>query len=418
MKNFLIATLALALISGAAAFRSYGFAAQGHGGWHIDSNMKFNFGYLPPSKEKAPEASEKDKKNVKNAAKSEKDKKNAKNAEAAEKDKKAEQPAAVPEPDKNFEAPADLGFTSPFLPDITNIALDDFIKLGFPVTAPAAKGKYNLFIKLFNFPAAFKPELSSTPIIKGYQLDKLANGKLLTEYAADSKNLAVKFCHIAKSDAAFSAQNPFPAFKVNTVDKDAQNAFIESTVFSSLYVTPAVYAEGETAEGELTKSSIDGKTSENELEKPLAGDETSENELARCSARGVQAFHTDIIKMFSEKLIALTPAGDDKHYYYGYKTPNGPRSVLSVIKIPRKPLVFENWRELPMPQDPAGIFLSGLLLLHRYDYAKNEGAILTDSIPVFGSSGFKEQFSKVNEHVLEIGSVVKLKKELSHKKIK
>ena len=114
--------------------------------------------------------------------------------------------------------------------------------------------------------------------------------------------------------------------------------------------------------------------------------------------------------MFSEKLIALTPTGDDKHYYYGYKTPNGPRSVLSVIKIPRKPLVFENWREMPMPQDPAGIFLSGLLLMYRYDYAKNEGAILTDSIPVFGSTEFKEQFTKVNDHVLEIASVVKIKK--------
>lgn len=397
MKKILIAALAFALISGAAAFRSYGFAAQ-HGGWHIDSDMKFNFGYLPPVKEKAPEAMEKDKKNGKNAAASEKDKKNGKNAATAEKDKKAAQPAAVaePEPDKNFEAPADLGFTSPFLPDITNIALDDFIKMGFPVTAPAAKGKYNFFIKLFNFPAAFKPELSSAHIIKGYQLDKLANGKLLTEYASDSKNLAVKFCHIAKSDAAFSAQNPFPAFKVNTVDKDAQNAFIDRTVFSSLYVTPAAYAADETAEDELAK--------------PSTGDETSANELAKYSARGVQAFHAEIIKMFSEKLIALTPAGDDKHYYYGYKTPNGPRSVLTVIKLPRKPLIFENWRELPMPQDPAGVFLSGLLLMYRYDYAKNEGAILTDSIPAFGSTGFKEQFTKVNDHVLEIASVVKLKK--------
>ncbi|HNY12907.1 MAG TPA: hypothetical protein PKK26_15065 [Candidatus Wallbacteria bacterium] len=336
----LVAVLSLCAISCV----SPAFAGGVNDGWKIDSDLKFNFGYLPPAK------------NVKNISESK---------------------------GKDVEKPSDMGLSKPYLPDITNIALDGFIGMGFPVPAPADKGKYNLFIKLFTFPAAFKPEKSSLPIIEGYMLDKLESGKNIVEYASAGKNLAVKFCYVAKSDTVFSPENPFPSFIVKTAGESVQQIFNENTIYSSLYITPNA----------------------------PAGEKSNDNELAKFSAGGVLAFHGELVKMYGEKLIHLgAPTGEDKHYFYGIRNASGGRQALTVVKVPKRPLVFENWRELPMPHDPAKIFLSGLLLLHKYDYALKDGVKDADVIAAVDSPEFNARFEKISAHVLEIASVVKLKK--------
>jgi len=312
-------------------------AAFAEGRWAIDSDMKFNFGYLPS--EKSPAASA----------------------------------------DTEIEKTADMGLSNPYLPDITNIKLDGFIGLGFPMPSVSESEKYNVFIKLFNFPESFKAEKSSLPIIEGYLLGGLRNGQELRDYAFDAKNLAVKLCLIEKSDAAFSETNPYPSLKIN---KNAQKEFVKNTIFSSLYITPGAAAK----------------------------ESANDDELAKYSANGVLAFHKEAVKMYKNQLIDLRCINDDKHYYFGLKMANGRHQMLRIIKVPKQPMVFANWRELPMPHDPAKIFLSGLLLLYKYDYVLKNGQNNIDSIPAVGSPQFEAQYEKINAHVLEIASVIKLKK--------
>ena len=337
----IMALFILVFMAGVLGFQPAAVWAENNAGWKIDSEMKFSFGYLPPAEE-----------NVRGAK------------------------TAVGE---KFENPSDMGFSSPVSPDITNIALKDFIGMGFAVPAPGDEQTYNFFIKLFNFPSSFKPESSSMPIIEGYLIDKLVEGKTIISYISDAKNLAVKLCYIAKSDTVFTKENPYPCLSVKVKDENAQSVFNNDTIFSSLYLTPLANA----------------------------GAESSEAELARHSAEGVLAFHGELVKMYGEKLIPMTNAGDDKHLYFGVKmSPEG----LRVIKVPLKPLVFENWRKLPMPQDPSNIFLSGLLLLYKHDYILKSGDKIENAVLDLDSPEFKAKYKKISEHVLEIASVFKLKK--------
>ncbi|OQA80099.1 MAG: hypothetical protein BWY32_01227 [bacterium ADurb.Bin243] len=328
----------LVFMSGVLGVWPAAVMGESDAGWKIDSEMKFSFGYLPPVK------------------------KTTHGAEGTEK----------------IEKPSDMGFSSPFLPDITNIALKDFIGMGFAVPAPEDAHKYNFFIKLFNFPGSFKPERSSMPIIEGYFLDKLVEGRTIISYVSDAKNLAVKLCYIAKSDTVFTKENPYPHLSVKVQDEAVQSSFNVNTVFSSLYLNPRVDA----------------------------ADESSEAGLARHSAEGVLAFHGELVKMYGEKLIPMANASDDKHLYFGKASSEG----LSVIKIPLKPLVFENWRNLPMPQGPTNIFLSGLLLLYKYDYVLKDGVKAGGAVSALDSPEFKAKYKKISGHVLEIASVIKIKK--------
>lgn len=348
MKKLFLTLFLLALFTCAFFPAELCLASQVESGWKINNAMKFNFGYLPPTGVI-----------------------------------KAQSAIYAGKNYENIERPIDLGFTRSYVPDITNINLEGFVGMGFPVKVKGEAKKYNFFIKLFMFPKFFNPEASSLPLIKGYFLDCLANGPKLIEYASQYRNLAVKLCYVDKSETVFSLENPYPALIIDTKDKNAQEYFNQNTIFSSLYIQP-------------DKSCYE-----------KIGDE----ELAKSSSRGVLAFHNEILKIYNEKLISLKSENDDKHYFYGIKNENNGRQILTIIKIAKQPLLFDNWRNLPMPQDPTKIFLTGLLLLHKYDYVlKDEKALAGNEIPPVDSPEFNKIFKKINTHVLEIASVVNLKK--------
>jgi len=280
------------------------------------------------------------------------------------------------------EKPRDMGFSKSFLPDITNITYKGFSDLGFPIPAVSSPETFNVFIKLFEFPESFVPRKSAIPIIEGFALDRLDAGKEVIGYSLNKRNLAVKLSLIAKSDSVFSPQTPYPAFEADASDAGAQSEFNRATLFSSLYLTP----------------------------KTLNANSIGVDEIARHSASGVRAFHKDILAVYDRDFMHLSSVTGGKYHIFGLKTggEKGRETVLTVIKVPYEPMVFNNWRDLPMPHDPSKIFLSGLLLIYRDEYVPR-GGVMPEIIPQIGSSAFACAFEKKSSHVLEIGSVVKLK---------
>lgn len=297
-------------------------------------------------------------------------------------------PAAAPKTACCLEKPRDLGFGAPFSPDITNINFKGFSDLGFPVPKIDSPESHNFFIKLFEFPDSFVPRRSSMPIVEGFALDRVPGGGEIVGYSLDKRNLAVKMSLIAKSGTAFTPTNPFPAFAVGVHDDCAQREFNDAVIFSSLYLAPGTAAP---------KAAVAG----------AAGDD----ELARQSAGGVLAFHRDILETYRRDLTPLPAGGaEGKFYLFGAKNgeKKGVKTVLTVIRVPFEPMTFANWREMPMPHNPSKIFLTGLLLLYKDEYTSRTGFI-PGAVPPVGSPEFEATFIPKSSHVLEIGSVVKLK---------
>lgn len=257
-------------------------------------------------------------------------------------------PAALTLPN-NPQAQTSLQLSAASEPDITNINLAEIKSLGFSLPGPGGKKNerdYNLFLKLYEFPASLRPNRTVLAVIEDFRLDRIGGGKIYN-YALNRSNDAVKFGVIAPSAQKYSEQNPFPAFLLDKKPKGSD--FMKKVPFASLYVV----------------------TVSTETPGP------SEDEKARFSAQGVLALHKEVLASYSKILrpVKCGQTGYTCFYDDGY-----------LIKV-REPMVFDNWPALPMPTDPKHHFLSGLLLIYR-----NE--IYSDGVP--GPS-----------FVFEIGSVYK-----------
>jgi hypothetical protein len=237
------------------------------------------------------------------------------------------------------ESPPSLGLSPAFQPDINNIYLQDLSTLGFPVMAQADR-KDKLYLKLYHYPASLDPEQSFFRVLKNFGLLEYPASSTLTTFASERSHLAVKHGWIAP-EQTYSATQPIAPLQL---DAGAQWTFDDEVMFTSLYVRPT---------------------------KPAPCQQNSEA-LVDWSRTGMQAFHRELVAYYQATYPEVTAGGDPKWHSFIVRNDllpgrftNDPH--LQVIRLPKQPLTFANWQDLPMPQGPH-LFLSGLMLAFAEEY--------------------------------------------------
>jgi len=265
-------------------------------------------------------------------------------------------------------------------PDITNIGYKDILGLGFPLPTRSAPERLKLYLKLYEWPKSLDHDISARKVLDAFLLRNIPGGSDLYDYVQARSQVRIKYATIDSSDKRFSQAQPLAAAVPKT-----QDDFDSSVPFSSVYVLPA-------------KSTRAG----------------TESEKAAASATGVLAVHRAIIDLYSRILIRLgeETAGDKVFFAEQRRCSDKPEELcgLRVFEVQKKPFVFPNYKDLPMPQDPKKVFLSGLLLVKMTDYAAKNPADrsrLTALVP--GSADFASSFIPIWSHLLEVGSVFDLR---------
>lgn len=283
------------------------------------------------------------------------------------------------------EDPAPAGFFPAAEADITNIALSGLLGLGFPVPARDRPERWKFYLKFYAFPEAVDPAATAERVLGGYALARMAGGEDVIAYASRRENLWIKKGAVGPADRAFSADRPFPPLTVSRAGGGALQAAFDSRIpFSSLYVTPA---------GAMS-----------------AG--LSRDRRAAWSARGVSAFRDEIAGVFRAAFAPVACAEPDRLCFAAVERngarPDGPVG-LTVLRLPERASVFANYADLPMPQDPKRVFLTGLVLIRKTVHAgsaADAAAVLSGDVRV-DSAAFAAKFPEIAAHVLEIGSVAK-----------
>jgi hypothetical protein len=274
---------------------------------------------------------------------------------------------------------APLGFSAPQEPDISNIVLKNILSLDFPLPRKEKPEHLKFYLKFYQFPAHLDQRISVRRVLESFLIDETSRGGMLMDFTREKKHVIVKKGIIDSEDRK-SDQAPFPPLSIPRLSfKDAgamispQDYFDRQIPFASIYVIPR-----------------GGK---------------GDRDPALASSRGVLAFHRELLDLYGRVLTEVNgPPGsrcfvDETPIHYGLQTP----LRLSLYRIPTEPLVFKNYRDLPMPQDPSRMFLTGLLLLYREDIeiASYRGESLTVSL-------LREKGKVLSSQVFEVGSVVTL----------
>ncbi len=237
---------------------------------------------------------------------------------------------------------AGMGLSPDWLPDIDNIILSDIKALGFTLPDRPDPARFKLYLKLFNAPAKLDDGKMAETVLRGFHMDTMPRGgKALKAYAGTSANTAVKFGYIAPADFKFSETSPFPAPEAG----GDEAFFLKNTPFFSIYVLPS----------EAVRAPF-----------------KSEDEAAAWSRKGVLAFHEELVSHYGRTLKA---AGSDKDYLF-FTDGN------ATLKVQRKPIIIETWRNAPMPTGKRD-FLTALLLVFRSQ--KGEGPLAAETVFEVGS---------------------------------
>jgi hypothetical protein len=306
-------------------------------GWALDENMGFQLGYFPPTNSPAVHSNE------------------------------------------DTESPPSLNLNKIYLPDISNVHLDAFLKLGVRAPTEEPLNQYNAYFKLYRFPNSFIPANTTVPILFAYHLDQLQNGKELMRYVSKRKNTVVKVGCVETYNFVFSPKHPFPKFVIGRSDS-SQWLFNKNISFVSLYVLPSKQAN---------KS-------------------TRANELAKLSQQGLINFHHNLIEVYKKDL-RLIPGKDKKYWYFVGKNIPTAANKLILFMVPKETLRFQNWRATPMPQDPKHIFLTGHVLIHRIVYKTGNNLVDLTNVPKIGSEAFNKIYKAPGKATMfEIGSTLYL----------
>lgn len=299
--------------------------------WTIDKAMKFNFAYLPSASARA-----------------------------------------------TTEAKPLLAKRDAFRPDIDNIDLTVLLNLDFPLPFVDLPTEKRFNIKLYTFPSALNPALSSHRALDPFRLSLIKGGPAIMSFAEKAENLAVKFSVIANKTATYSANTPFPSLTLaEGMPPQRQSEFDSSVPFTSLYLRPA--------------RSIATRNND---------------EKAKHSADGVVAFHKDLLAAYRATMIEIDPGEKNVRFVEPHTCATQRDMVcgVTILEIAREPMVFANYRDLPMPQGP-NVFLTGLLLVKVTDYAL--------SLPLARIESARTDFNTVlckgtpqNSQVLEVGSII------------
>jgi len=275
---------------------------------------------------------------------------------------------------KNIVTLKPFHFVKTYEPDITNINLAAFLKLGFDVPRPKNPKDYNLFLKLYHFPSVFQVTKTTYPLLKKFGLLKI---NTLKNYLSHPENVYIKVIYIAKSNTQFSKNNPYPGLTINTAQPNIQQVFNQNIPFLTLDIQSTQKA-------------------------PIFH---SQDAKARWTAQAVVYFHHDLIRSYQKTMVPIK-CTDSKYDCFIQKSQP---DRLVILAVPKKPIIFNNWRGLPMPQDPQHIFLSGLLLVSRTVYkASLIDHSRTTRLPPINSPSFKAHFHPFKTTLLEVGSVVVL----------
>ncbi len=253
--------------------------------------------------------------------------------------------------------PARALLSPPWKADITNIAMSGLRDLGFPIRHAVPEG-LNFYLKFFECPAGVDPLVSARRALSPLLVPQMAGFSEIREVLAQPGGVVIKKGVVAPAGDPFSPEHPFPPCLVPS-GAGGQDEFDLRTPFTSLYV------QG------------DGSTSRTLAGTPAEG-----------SADGVLAFHAELLELLAATWTEVE--GPDPSRFRTFQDRSQPgRTVL--VRIPLAPLVFQDFRSLPMPEDPERVFLTGLLLVYRDVYAGQPGSE-----------------NLLDSRLLEVGSVVRL----------
>jgi len=288
---------------------------------------------------------------------------------------------------ENFDIPDLAPFSKPTLPDITNISLKGILDLGFPLPTRDKPENYKFFLKFYDYPSSLDPKVTSKKILTPFLLSELKGNENIFNYVNKKENVYIKDGFIEKNDYKFSRTNPYPILKVpmkiksniKGVNISSQELFDSGIPFSSLYVK--------------TKEALP----KNALEK----------DKISWSSKGLKSIHSELVNIYKHNYTEVKGIESQKYYYF-IDTSDMIKSnkQFTLIKLLKDPMIFDNVKDLPMPNDPDHIFLSGLLLVFKTTYTSNVNQYLNKLI--VDSNVFKKTHIKTNEHILEVGSVVNL----------
>jgi len=261
-----------------------------------------------------------------------------------------------------------------FAPDIDNIVYKNILELGFPLPVNNDAASLKLYLKLYEWPAQLNSVRSSQMIFDAFLLHGLPGGRRLYQLVKNPSNIFVKYASIEPANRVFSEQQPFVAPGI-----PKQWEFDANVPFSSIYVSP---------------DNISRKG--------------NEADQAHASAQGVIEFHAALSRLY-EKSLHLLHASAEKRYFADFRRcsdKSGEVCAVRIYEMPVVPLVFGNYRDLPMPQDAEKVFLSGLLLVKVTDYLAHSPIPFEQLKKIQpGTDAFKASFRAGWSHMLEVGSV-------------
>lgn len=271
-----------------------------------------------------------------------------------------------------------LKLTPDYLPDITNIRLDDFLSLGFPVASPDHPEQYHFYLKLFKFPAAFDPSKTTIRMLQRFLLDQMKEANFLKAYLSQRENVFVKLGFIAKTDTVFSLKNPYPRFTWDSKNPNNQRIFNLHIPFFSLYI-------------------------QNTDKVPPLNDADAK---AAWTTQAIFHFQQELLAIYQKQLTPMLGKDSATHYYFmDQKSVTYPNHIV-VIKMAKQPLIIHDWRQAPMPQNPQHLFLSGLLLTARRVYTLRNPMTRVDQIPPIESEAFDKLYKPLQTQLFELCTVV------------
>ncbi|MBK9322012.1 MAG: hypothetical protein IPM97_03470 [Bdellovibrionaceae bacterium] len=267
-----------------------------------------------------------------------------------------------------------------YAPDITNIVYKSLLDLGFPIPPIEAPENHRFLIKLYSYPIELKGELSTHRALNPFYIALLPNGKSILKYGSDSKNLVVKHSVIDEvTHSEYTSKSPLPEFSlIKGSNQDKQNYFDGSIPYTTIYVKP-----------EKSKRGL------------------SERELAKYSADGVISFHQEILEAYRKLLVEIEPNEKNFRFLEAQVCPTSFDEICAVklIEVAKAPLVFDNYKTLPMPHDPKKVFLTGLLLVKVSEFSIH---IKIDNLEL-NLNTFLKTASLAHSQLLEVGSVLDLR---------
>ncbi len=282
------------------------------------------------------------------------------------------------------EFPKPVSFSPYLKPDITNISLVGILGLGFPLPTTPEKEKYNCYLKLHEYPQYLNAKASSDHVMADYLLDKAPGADILRHNINNPENINIKQIVIAESGRKYGENDPFPylvlpkeTISFSQYSVPVQTIFDSSIPFLSLYLLPST-------------------------PKPI---HATPEDQANWSVKGMVSFYSQLLTVYQQNLIEISGA-DSNFYYFAqpqYLIPKSSQiSQFKVLRLPKQPMIFNNFFDLPMPHG-SNFFLSGLLLVYKTDYTS-----IQPWQELLQKPNWQEFSTATSTQILEIGSVVEV----------